>query len=210
MARGAPPFASEAQLSPAIAAVLAVAWVAAAVTVLLSLCATRNRKSSSKREAPESPSTANESATAETEEGKAAEEEQSEENKEAVTVIPVEGAAALHGPIPPAELPKSTSTKRKLSMTISRGMSERLKTSRWDRKGGGSGGGEESLWKKTIILGEKCRVGNYEGEEEVVVVDEKGNQERYHPSRSASRQVSRSNSFAVPAQSEALPPPPAT
>lgn len=57
--------------------------------------------------------------------------------------------------------------------------------------------GEESVWMKTIILGEKCRVPNSDDDDEdMVVYDERGNKKRmYHPKTPRSLPVSRTNSF---------------
>ena len=67
-----------------------------------------------------------------------------------------------------------------LSMGLKEGLS-RIKTKK-ENPLKVKGGGEESLWKKTIILGEKCRMPNSDAEET--------NQE------SRSQQVSRNTSFA--------------
>lgn len=56
--------------------------------------------------------------------------------------------------------------------------------------------GEDSLWKKTIILGEKCRVES-DDDEDVPVFDEKGNrQKNYHKRTMSLVPPSRSSSFA--------------
>ncbi|KAG0488843.1 hypothetical protein HPP92_007654 [Vanilla planifolia] len=67
---------------------------------------------------------------------------------------------------------------------------------------------EGSVWKKTIILGEKCRVpeNEEEDEEEMVFYDESGRRKRnYHPRTPRSTPVSRTNSSidakAIPAPS---------
>ncbi|KAG6473826.1 hypothetical protein ZIOFF_067744 [Zingiber officinale] len=184
-----------------------VAWMVTAMAVFLSFCATCNRKASGKTSSqptstPRCESDAK-SASAKTGENKPPQEAHVETHKVAVaaesedmevTVIPVE-SAAMHGPIPPTVLPTSKSSKGKLSLSFSRGLSEKLRTSRKERKGEG----EEMIWKKTIILGEKCKVASDEEEEEVVVVDEKGNRQRYyHPKTPRSRHTSRQNSFANP------------
>ncbi|XP_074566400.1 uncharacterized protein LOC141823021 [Curcuma longa] len=188
---------------------LAVAWMATAVAVFLSLCATCIRKSSSKKTSSSSLTSlpANKSiakskpAERENRPPQAAPEveapamamEQAEKDQD-VTVIPVEAAAATHGPIPPAVLPTSTSSKRKLSLSFGKVLSEKLRTSRKERKGEG----EDTIWKKTIILGEKCKVSSDDDDDEEVV-DEKGNpQPYYRPRTPTSRSTSRNNSFANP------------
>ncbi|KAG0486841.1 hypothetical protein HPP92_008936 [Vanilla planifolia] len=56
----------------------------------------------------------------------------------------------------------------------------------------------ESVWTKTIILGEKCKVPEDDNEEEgeAVLYDENGNRQRiYHPRTPRSMPISRTNSF---------------
>ncbi|CAL9092163.1 unnamed protein product [Musa acuminata var. zebrina] len=190
-------------IHPALAFFLVVAWVAATVTVLLSLCATCNRKSSTKSSSgsPRSPpSNEEQKPAAEATAAQASEEEEEkpppqETQEERVTVIEMAPDVATHGPLPPTVLPASAS-KQKLSLSFSRGLPDKLRASRRERKGGD---GEDTIWKKTIILGEKCKVGSDEEEEEMVVVDENGNRQRsYRPRSPRSQQTSRNNSFAYP------------
>ncbi|KAL6985546.1 hypothetical protein U1Q18_018922 [Sarracenia purpurea var. burkii] len=57
---------------------------------------------------------------------------------------------------------------------------------------------EDSIWKKTIILGEKCRVPD-EDEDDAVMYDEKGNRiSAYHRKTQSSLPVSRQTSFIDP------------
>ncbi|XP_073051380.1 uncharacterized protein [Primulina eburnea] len=62
---------------------------------------------------------------------------------------------------------------------------------------------EDSIWKKTIILGEKCRV--TDEDEDTILYDENGNRiSAYHPKKNAasvlslSRQTSRADQDSVP------------
>lgn len=56
---------------------------------------------------------------------------------------------------------------------------------------------EDSIWKKTIILGEKCRIP--EEDDDTIFYDEKGNRiSTYHP-KSSSKPLSRQNSITDPA-----------
>ncbi|CAL9189145.1 unnamed protein product [Musa hybrid cultivar] len=190
-------------IHPALAFFLVVAWVAATMTVLLSLCATCNRKSSTKSSSgsPRSPpSNEEQKPAAEATAAQASEEEEEkpppqETQEERVTVIEMAPDVATHGPLPPTVLPASAS-KQKLSLSFSRGLPDKLRASRRERKGGD---GEDTIWKKTIILGEKCKVGSDEEEEEMVVLDENGNRQRsYRPRSPRSQQTSRNNSFAYP------------
>ncbi|CAL9182851.1 unnamed protein product [Musa hybrid cultivar] len=187
-------------IHPALAFFLVVAWVAATMTVLLSLCATCNRKSSTKSSSgsPRSPpSNEEQKPAAEATAAQASEEEEEkpppqETQEERVTVIEMAPDVATHGPLPPTVLPASAS-KQKLSLSFSRGLPDKLRASRRERKGGD---GEDTIWKKTIILGEKCKVGSDDEEEEMVAVDENGNRQRSY--RPRSQQTSRNNSFAYP------------
>lgn len=191
-----------------VAIFLAVAWMATALAVFLSLCATCIRKSSSKTS---SSSLTSLPANVSVAKSKPAENGENRPPREApevkahavameaaekdtdITFIPVE-AAATHGPIPPVMLPTSSSSKRKLSLSFGKGLSEKLRTSRRERKGEG----EDTIWKKTIILGEKCKVSSDDDEEEEEV-DEKGNSQRhYHPRTPRSQRTSRNNSFSKP------------
>lgn len=191
-------------IHPALAFFLVVAWVAATMTVLLSLCATCNRKSSTKSSSgsPRSPpSNEEQKPAAEATAAQASEEEEEEKpppqetQEERVTVIEMAPDVATHGPLPPTVLPASAS-KQKLSLSFSRGLPDKLRASRRERKGGD---GEDTIWKKTIILGEKCKVGSDDEEEEMVVLDENGNRQRsYRPRSPRSQQTSRNNSFAYP------------
>ncbi|RRT34835.1 hypothetical protein B296_00058102 [Ensete ventricosum] len=201
------PFPSEAHTSlrPSLVVFLVVAWIAAAMAVVLSICATCNRKSSSKQSSsPRSPPS-NESVAkpaAETmpatvaqeqDESPAQDMQQQQQQEEQVAVIEMAPDVATHGPLPPTVLPASAS-KRKLSLSFGR-VPERLRTSRRERHGKGNDS-EDSLWKKTIILGEKNRISTDDEEE---VVDENGNRQRhYHPRTPRSQQTSRNNSFAHP------------
>ncbi|WOL14036.1 hypothetical protein Cni_G22816 [Canna indica] len=191
-------------LHPSLSIFLLVAWVAAAVTVVLSLCATCHRRSS-RKPSPDSPaSPPNESVAKPASVDAAAPTSEQHDEKpadqgadvEPVTVIEIApDAVATHGPLPPTMLPPSASTKRKMSMSFGKGLPDKLRMSRRERKGES----EDTIWKKTIILGEKCKVASDEEEEEVVVVDEKGNRQRYyHPRTPKSRQASRNNSFFYP------------
>lgn len=68
--------------------------------------------------------------------------------------------AAIHGPIYPTE-PAGSTSKRRISVSLSIGIRDglsKIKTKKEVHIGKFGGGGEESLWKKTIILGEKCRM----------------------------------------------------
>lgn len=117
-------------------------------------------------------------------------------------------------PLPPAKqlretnstnhnMKKSASTRNltmNLSMKMPRSLSlARLHQDREDKniqKKNGKMKHEDSVWMKTIILGEKCKVPD---EDEGVIYDGKGNRiSTYHPKTSSSRPVSRQNSQIDP------------
>jgi hypothetical protein len=142
---------------------------------------------------------------------KAAEAEAEEE----VVTLPPE--LATHGPIEPAALPASASRRKlSISMSISHGLTknlanipDKMRLSKRERREK-QDAPEDTLWKKAIILGEKCKIpGEREGEvsDPDAAVDAADEMAAGTFRRSSySRPVSRSNSFAV---NQPLPEPPA-
>ncbi|KAK4351450.1 hypothetical protein RND71_030763 [Anisodus tanguticus] len=62
---------------------------------------------------------------------------------------------------------------------------------------------EDSIWKKQIMLGEKCKVPNHDEHDDTVIYDENGNRiSNYHPKQlsvlSMSRQSSNIDANAIP------------
>ncbi|KAK9102533.1 hypothetical protein Sjap_019787 [Stephania japonica] len=93
----------------------------------------------------------------------------------------------------------SSASKRKLASTISLRFSGNLSMKYRDGKDGEKRQKqkyfkpEDSIWMKTIMLGEKCRIPT---EEDAIIYDEKGKRLSSYPSRGPrSLPVSRSNSF---------------
>ncbi|KAF0916247.1 hypothetical protein E2562_005866 [Oryza meyeriana var. granulata] len=117
-----------------------------------------------------------------------------------VTVIDV----GTHGPIAPVfPAPDPLPPRRSLSvkhMRLVERLGARIQSTRWGRDGndedaGGGRGGEpaaegSALWTKTIILGERCRVGDDEDGDAVV------RWKSYRPRQPRSVPMTRSNSFA--------------
>ncbi|OWM63376.1 hypothetical protein CDL15_Pgr022121 [Punica granatum] len=99
---------------------------------------------------------------------------------------------------------KSTSTGKKIKTSLSMKMpSIRMPSMSMSRREDGSWAGksgqqfkrEDSIWTKTIILGEKCQVPD-EDEDDGIIYDHKGKRiSTYHPKNQRSLPVSRSNSF---------------
>jgi len=121
---------------------------------------------------------------------------------EEVAVVRLSPELATHGAIDPVALPSSTS-KRRLSISVSKKLSmnipDKLRLSRREHKDHHHKvESEDTLWKKGIILGEKCRIpGEREAEfgDPVDPTDEiaAGSFRR----SSYSRPVSRSSSFVM-------------
>jgi len=121
---------------------------------------------------------------------------------EEAAVVRLSPELATHGAIDPVALPSSTS-KRRLSISVSKKLSmnipDKLRLSRREHKDHHHKvESEDTLWKKGIILGEKCRIpGEREAEfgDPVDPADEiaAGSFRR----SSYSRPVSRSSSFAM-------------
>ncbi|KAL5222268.1 hypothetical protein ABZP36_026981 [Zizania latifolia] len=122
-----------------------------------------------------------------------------------VTVIDV----GTHGPIAPVFLPPANPLppRRSLSakhMRFAERLGARIRSRRWgwddhDQDDGGDEDARRSepaegstLWTKTIILGERCRVGRNGDEDDDAVVRWKS----YRPRQPPSVPVTRSNSFA--------------
>ncbi|KAJ3709044.1 hypothetical protein LUZ61_012749 [Rhynchospora tenuis] len=115
--------------------------------------------------------------------------------KEETKVVKLTPDVATHGPIPPAVLPSATrsASKNRLSLSLSKKLPSKklhdmLRTSRKEKKEAAEPG-EDMIWKKAIILGEKCRVPTDDDEEE-------GGVKNYYPKTPRSRPMSRANSFA--------------
>lgn len=112
-------------------------------------------------------------------------------------------------PLPPAmkqmeetdssnRLTKSASD-RKMTMSLSRKLSRSMSMAKRDenhRRRKGKFNPEDSIWKKTIILGEKCKVPD---EDDAAVYDGKGNRiSTYHPKSPSMFSLSRHGSFNEP------------
>ena len=131
------------------------------------------------------------------------------EEEDDAEVVRLSPELATHGAIDPVALPSSTS-KRRLSVSMSKNLSknipDKLRLSRRERKDHQhKAESEDTLWKKGIILGEKCRI---PGEREAELDDgvDPADEMAVGSFRlsSYSQPVSRSSSFAVHQQ----PPPP--
>ncbi|XP_020590341.1 uncharacterized protein LOC110031473 [Phalaenopsis equestris] len=168
---------------PLLLTLLAALFILAIFSLISALCASHYPKSRSRSPPPTSISS-------------------SEEHDAKVTVFP-----ATHGPIGPTDPPTPTkhmTPRRKLSMSLSLKLPERLtcvRTGRKEAQEKEKTNSEDSTWMKAIILGGKCKVPeNGEREDdEIIVYDENGNRQRiYHPRTPRSTPVSRTNSFIIP------------
>ncbi|MQM16550.1 hypothetical protein Taro_049508 [Colocasia esculenta] len=195
---------------------LLAAWVASVVAIVALLCGTRSQKSSTPKAQSQPASThhsradqtkaATEAATVQQME--AASPKSESESVSTMQPLPPPPAAVakqheeealpvlagFHGPLPgEGRLEGRAGPRRGMSMNLSMSMKlpeglTRIRTGRKEHK-------EDSIWMKTIIMGEKCRVPD-EDEEGSVVRDEKGNPRRSYRQRTPrSLPLSRSNSF---------------
>lgn len=195
----------------AVSLSLFVACVAATMAITSSMCSTCGRKP--KVVSQESDAAADAKASDGSASGSPGGGAEAEE--EVVTLPPELGT---HGPIEAAPLPKTTS-RRKLSVSMSMNVGksivnipDKMKLSKREprKETKDKDDPEDTLWKKAIILGEKCKIpGEREGEASDPGAAAEATDEMAAGTfrrSSYSRPVSRSNSFAV---SQPLPEPPA-
>jgi hypothetical protein len=182
---------------------LTVACVAAMIAIISALCSSCHKKPKQKNSekrphsnnsSPENPrmNSEFEAATAQILElqQNVSKNNPSAPQKEEAKVVELTPDVATHGPIPPAMLPSSTSrsmSKNRLSISLSKKLPDLMRTSRKEKKNHAEPG-EDMIWKKTIILGEKCRVPSDDEEE--------GGLKNYYPRTPRSRTMSRASSFA--------------
>ncbi|KAJ4809702.1 hypothetical protein LUZ62_022268 [Rhynchospora pubera] len=192
----------------ALATTFTVGCVAAIIAIISALCSSchkkpkqkiRSKASYSNKPSPEIPAWNSEFAAATTH----IHEIQQNVNrnnpistlKEETKVVKLTPDMATHGPIPPAMLPSPTrsASKHRLSLSLSKKLPSRklhdmMRASRKEKKEAAEPG-EDMIWKKAIILGEKCRVPTDDDEEE-------GGAKNYYSKTPRSRPMSRANSFA--------------
>jgi hypothetical protein len=198
-----PHYAAHRYIHNALNISFTVACVAAMIAIISALCSSCHKKPKQKKSAktpcsnnssPEKPRLNSEFETA-TAHILALQQNVSKNNlsapqKEEAKVVELTPDVATHGPIPPAVLPFSTSrsmSKKRLSISISKKLPDLMRTSRKEKKDHAEPG-EDMIWKKAIILGEKCRVSSDDEEE--------GCLKNYYPRTPRSRTMSRANSFA--------------
>uniref|UniRef100_A0A0E0L7W8 Uncharacterized protein n=1 Tax=Oryza punctata TaxID=4537 RepID=A0A0E0L7W8_ORYPU len=198
MARWPPPSLPDGEHSfghEAIALSFFVACVAATVVLASSMCSACGRK-------PKADNPAADDAAA----GADVNAEIHDDGEEEKPVVTLSPELATHGPIAGVALPSSTS-KRRMSMTmslsknLSMNIPDKMKLSRRERRDKVEP--EDTLWKKAIILGEKCKIpGEREGEGDADADDLAAGSFRRS---SYSRHMSRSSSFAVHQSHDAPP-----
>ncbi|KAE8772232.1 hypothetical protein D1007_55818 [Hordeum vulgare] len=196
---------------------LFVACVAATVAIASTMCSACGRKPKAVSQEPDAAGDANASDASGSQQGGAG----GKEEEEVVTLPPDLGT---HGPIEAAPLPKSAS-RRKLSVSMSMGVGksmsmgvgksianipDKIKQSKRELRGKEKDDPEDTLWKKSIILGEKCKIPgerDAEASDPDAAADAADEMTAGAFRRSSySRPVSRSNSFSV---HQPLPEPPA-
>uniref|UniRef100_A0ACD5ZT88 Uncharacterized protein n=1 Tax=Avena sativa TaxID=4498 RepID=A0ACD5ZT88_AVESA len=179
---------------------LFVACVAATVVIASSMCSACGRKPKAVSQEPDAAA--------------AAADAKADDVEEEVVTLPPE--LAIHGPIVPAA-PAASRRKLSVSMSLSHAhgiaknlanIPDKMRLSKRERKEK-QDAPEDTLWKKAIILGEKCKIpGEREGEvSDPDAVAEAADEMAAGTFRrsSYSRPMSRSNSFAV---NQPLPEPP--
>jgi hypothetical protein len=138
-------------------------------------------------------------------EGSVSDGRKQEAGEEEEVVVTLSPELATHGPIAPVALPSSTS-KRLMSVNLSKKLSmnipDKLRLSRRERKEH-KVESEDTLWKKGIILGEKCRIPGERDGEDSDAADELAAQSFRRSSYS--RPISRSSSFAFGQQNDTPP-----
>ncbi|KAL6606195.1 hypothetical protein ACP70R_041848 [Stipagrostis hirtigluma subsp. patula] len=193
-----PPAGVHAFSHDAIALSFFVACVAATLALVSSMCSACGRRTKPAATPDQSSGASSAAGASDADAQKAGAADEEEEEEVVVTLSPELGT---HGPIDPVALPSSRS-KRRLSLSVSMSVSknlgknipDKMRLSRRDRKEH-KVESEDTLWKKGIILGEKCRIpGEREGEARDAADDLAV--ESFRRS-SYSRPVSRSSSFAV-------------
>uniref|UniRef100_J3MBB3 Uncharacterized protein n=1 Tax=Oryza brachyantha TaxID=4533 RepID=J3MBB3_ORYBR len=145
----------------AIAVSFFVACVAATVVLVSSMCSACGRKPKAASQAPDAGgASVSDAASAESQTGGG------EDEKPEVTLSP---DLATHGPIAPVPVAQAAPSKRRLSVTLSlkknlsMNIPDKMRLSRRERRDKVEP--EDTLWKKAIILGEKCKIpGEREGE----------------------------------------------
>uniref|UniRef100_A0A0E0A530 Uncharacterized protein n=1 Tax=Oryza glumipatula TaxID=40148 RepID=A0A0E0A530_9ORYZ len=197
MARWPPPSPPDGEHSfghEAIALSFFVACVAATVVMASSMCSACGRKPKADDPAPAAAAAAAD-VNAESH-GDGGEEGEEEEKAPVVTLSP---ELATHGPIAGVAPPPSAAAKRRMSMTmslsknLSMNIPDKMRLSRRERRDKVEP--EDTLWKKAIILGEKCKIpGEREGEADADADDLAAGSFRRS---SYSRPMSRSISLAV-------------
>ncbi|KAG2604233.1 uncharacterized protein LOC120670733 [Panicum virgatum] len=200
-----PPDGAQAFGHDPIALSFFVMCVAATVALTSSMCSACGRKPKAATQ-PDPAASDQPGGTGSVSGGSQQEAGTEEDDAEVVRLSP---ELATHGAIDPVALPSSTS-KRRLSVSMSKNLSknipDKLRLSRRERKDHQhKAESEDTLWKKGIILGEKCRI---PGEREAELDDgvDPADEMAVGSFRlsSYSQPVSRSSSFAVHQQ----PPPP--
>ncbi|CAK9313183.1 unnamed protein product [Citrullus colocynthis] len=206
-------------IHPAISLFFLAAGMAAAIAMITTLCGVRSRRRSSSSEASSPTATDNKAdenaspttttpspATATNPSGGETENEGEEQRMKELPLPPKMQQVVSSSP--PSQIAKSASERklnhmRSMSIKVPRSLSvvrNHLDEGRQRRKEKMKG--EESIWTKTIILGEKCKVPD---EEDGIIYEGKGKKiSAYHPRAHSSMSFSRQGS-AIDA--EALPNP---
>ncbi|PSS01259.1 Phosphatidylinositol 3,4,5-trisphosphate 5-phosphatase [Actinidia chinensis var. chinensis] len=212
---------------PIVSLSLLIAFMAAIVTLISSLCVSRKKSpphSASQRKTTENPEVANspqnEATTTTTTDTTMEPEPPSATHiaKDVATQPQTGEEPQLPLPPPPGMTHLRAASSCHYRMSSSASESKLLSSMSMRVQGGGGMGSrqqsrreeqqhekkrgdkklkhEDSIWKKTIILGEKCRVPD---EDDTILYDEKGNRiSTYHPKNPGSLPMSRQSSYIDP------------
>ncbi|CAL1370485.1 unnamed protein product [Linum trigynum] len=205
---------------PVFSVSLFIAGMAAVIAISTTLCGygvERKLESKSSSMSPSSTKVAAEDENSETSEGGGKQEkcrDLDEEGSSHGSALPLPPSKQLRATYSCNNFVATTSISRKnltkaMSMNLKRSVSEAKKQDREERKiKREKMRNEDSVWMKTIILGEKCKVPDQEDDMDVIF-DGKGRKvSAYHPRTMSSYGLSRTNSSidhtAIPSSSQSL------
>uniref|UniRef100_A0A5B7B3Z4 Uncharacterized protein n=1 Tax=Davidia involucrata TaxID=16924 RepID=A0A5B7B3Z4_DAVIN len=204
------PVSKNPSLHPILSLWLLLACIAATIATISSLCGALSRKKSPPPSASQHITTENSDSDvviSPMNEAKTTMEPspQNEEEEEELPPPPPPPPGVLRGEASYHFRSNSTASQGRLSRSMSmrvqgggriwRQLSRREE--RHEKKRERKLNHEDSIWKKTIILGGKCRVPD--DEDDAILYDEKGNRiSTYHPRTASSLPVSRQTSFIDP------------
>lgn len=197
-------------MPPVLSFSLLAVGVAATIAMISALCGVKSRKRSSPSPSPyketEKSGEFNSTATTTTmtspppKHAEVVEAKDSPDNKETQDKeLPLPPAMKQMGETDSSNILTKSASDRKMTMSLSMKLPRSMSMARKEenhRRKKGKLKPEDSIWMKTIILGEKCKVPE---EDDAVVYDGKGNRiSTYHPKTPSMLSLSRQCSFNEP------------